>query len=144
MNNLFVLKKYGSCKNVNIYFEEIKRQQYSQKQRINFSFPKKTSSNHNNTYIVNGADISLSMWEGPYNFESSLCFGLFKRFMRLSSRSSRVFSFSNQILAPGITENASLDSDLTVLIPLRCYYVIGSSRVELLRPYMVLLAILFL
>ena len=50
-----------------------------------------------NTYIVNGADISLSMWEGPWSFDSSLCLGLLSKFKRLSSLSSRVFSFSNWI-----------------------------------------------
>ena len=96
------------------------------------------------TYIVNGADINLSIWEGPYNLESSLCFGLLSKFIRLSSRSSRVFSFSNWILAPGITEKASVDSDLTVLMPLSCCDAdIGSSSYELLRPCTVLLAIRF-
>ena len=93
------------------------------------------------TYIVNGADINLSICEGPYNLESSLCFGLLSKFIRLSSRSSRVFSFSNWILAPGITENASVDSDLTVRIPLSYWLAnTASSSYEALLPYSVLFA----
>ena len=70
------------------------------------------------TYIVNGADMSLSICDRAEPLAFSLCFGLFSNIYKLSSLSSRVgfISLKSGILAPGTTVNASADSVLRVLM----------------------------
>ena len=71
------------------------------------------------TYIVSGADMSLSDWDmlaSPLNV--SLCLGLLSNIYVLSSRSSLRFSLNSGIFALGITVNGeklSWARDLTAL-----------------------------